>query len=53
MKFIPSGGKEAITYQGGRTEAALLEFMNEQCGTHKLPGGALSDKVRLLSYKLS
>lgn len=46
LKFLPSGGREPVTYNGARSEQALLEFMNEQCGTHKLSGGALSDLVR-------
>ncbi|BGO96092.1 hypothetical protein NBRC10512_007202 [Rhodotorula toruloides] len=45
IKFIPppSKGGQAEAYQGPRTEQAFLEFLNEHCGTHKLPGGLLSD----------
>ncbi|GAA5974590.1 hypothetical protein JCM11641_007014 [Rhodosporidiobolus odoratus] len=45
LKFIqpPSKGGAAETYSGPRTEQALLEFLNEKCGTHKLPGGLLGD----------
>lgn len=43
IKFIPSGGGEAITYEGGRTEDLFLEFLNKKCGTHRVAGGALSE----------
>ncbi|GAA5982909.1 hypothetical protein JCM10908_006828 [Rhodotorula pacifica] len=45
IKFIqpPSKGGKVEAYQGPRTEEAFLEFLNEKCGTHKQPGGILSD----------
>ncbi|GAA5942486.1 hypothetical protein JCM3775_007002 [Rhodotorula graminis] len=45
IKFLapPSKGGAAEAYQGPRTEEAFLEFLNAKCGTHKLPGGVLSD----------
>jgi len=45
IKFLapPSKGGAAEAYQGPRTEEAFLEFLNDKCGTHKLPGGVLSD----------
>ncbi|SGY83423.1 BQ5605_C009g05635 [Microbotryum silenes-dioicae] len=45
IKFIPTGGGKAVDYQGARSEEAFLEFLNEKCGTHRLPGSALSDMV--------
>ncbi|BGP20704.1 hypothetical protein JCM10213v2_008867 [Rhodosporidiobolus nylandii] len=39
----PSKGGAAVNYSGPRTEQALLDFLNEKCGTHKLPGGLLGD----------
>ncbi|BGP19416.1 hypothetical protein JCM10213v2_007505 [Rhodosporidiobolus nylandii] len=39
----PSKGGAAENYSGPRTEQALLDFLNEKCGTHKLPGGLLGD----------
>lgn len=47
IKFIqpPSKGGQVEQYSGPRTEEAFLEFLNEKCGTHKLPGGLLSDLV--------
>ena len=41
IKFFPAGKKEAIPYDGGRTEAAILSFINEQAGTQRVPGGHL------------
>ncbi|KAI5479858.1 protein disulfide-isomerase A6 [Pseudohyphozyma bogoriensis] len=43
LKFIYSNGKPALTYSGARSEEALLQYLNENCGTAKLPGGRLSD----------
>ncbi|GAA6011053.1 hypothetical protein JCM10207_005479 [Rhodosporidiobolus poonsookiae] len=45
LKFIapPSKGGQAEDYRGPRSEEAFLDFLNEKCGTHKLPGGLLSD----------
>lgn len=45
-QFLPSGGRAPIDYSGARSEEAFLEFLNKQCGTHRLPGGLLSDLVR-------
>ena len=42
LKFFPKGG-EPIAYDGARTEAAFVEFLNEHCGTHRTVGGALND----------
>lgn len=45
IKFLApaSKGGAVEAYQGPRTEEALLEFLNDKCGTHKLPGGLLGD----------
>ena len=32
-----------IAYEGGRTEEAFVEFLNEHCGTHRAAGGLLDD----------
>ncbi|KZV64435.1 protein disulfide isomerase [Peniophora sp. CONT] len=42
LKFFPKGG-EPIAYDGARTEAAFVEFLNEHCGTHRSVGGALNE----------
>jgi len=41
IKFFPKGSNEPDTYNGGRTEADLVSFMNEKAGTHRAPGGGL------------
>ena len=41
IKFFPKGSKEPEAYNGGRTEADLLAFLNEKAGTHRAPGGGL------------
>ncbi|GAA5884211.1 hypothetical protein JCM6882_002181 [Rhodosporidiobolus microsporus] len=45
LKFIKpaSRGGAIEDYRGPRTEEGLLAFLNEHCGTHKLPGGLLGD----------
>ncbi|GAA5969403.1 hypothetical protein JCM21900_005686 [Sporobolomyces salmonicolor] len=45
IKFIapPSKGGKVETYQSARSEEAFLEYLNQQCGTNKGPGGVLSD----------
>ncbi|KAF7986489.1 hypothetical protein HWV62_31295 [Athelia sp. TMB] len=42
IKFFAKGG-EVVDYEGGRTEAAFTEFLNEKCGTHRAVGGGLND----------
>ncbi|EMC98075.1 hypothetical protein BAUCODRAFT_412282 [Baudoinia panamericana UAMH 10762] len=41
IKYYPKGSKEAISYEGGRSEGALVTFMNEKAGTHRTIGGGL------------
>merc|ERR1712098_798543 len=35
-------GTTPEAYNGGRTEADLVEFMNSKAGTHRAPGGGLN-----------
>ena len=42
IKFFPKGSQEAVPYSGGRTELDLVNFLNEQAGTFRTPGGSLS-----------
>jgi protein disulfide-isomerase A6 len=44
IKFFPKGG-EPIEYQGGRSEADFVAFLNEKCGTYRAIGGGLNDQV--------
>ena len=41
IKFYPKGSTEAIPYEGGRSEADLISFMNGKAGTHRASGGGL------------
>lgn len=41
IKFFPAGESEPIPYEGGRTEAAFVEFLNKHCGTQRKVGGGL------------
>jgi protein disulfide-isomerase A6 len=46
MTVFPKGSlKEPVNYEKGRTEKDLVDFLNEQAGTHRLVGGALSDNA--------
>ncbi|KFA63218.1 hypothetical protein S40285_04917 [Stachybotrys chlorohalonatus IBT 40285] len=42
IKYFPAGSKEAQPYEGGRTEDAFINFINEKAGTHRTPGGNLN-----------
>lgn len=41
INYYPKGSKEAVPYTGGRTEDALLTFLNDKAGTHRTVGGNL------------
>ncbi|KAK4051555.1 hypothetical protein OIV83_002695 [Microbotryomycetes sp. JL201] len=43
IKFVRPGGQAPVDYSGARTEAAFLEFLNEKCGTNRVPGGGLNE----------
>lgn len=45
IKFFPKDSTEPIDYEGGRTEADFVAFLNEKCGTQRAVGGGLSDEV--------
>ncbi|KAL2011532.1 hypothetical protein VTN00DRAFT_4250 [Thermoascus crustaceus] len=45
IKFFPKGSKEPVPYEGGRSEQAFVDFINEKAGTHRTVGGALDDKA--------
>ncbi|CAG8602823.1 14158_t:CDS:10 [Rhizophagus irregularis] len=46
IKFFPKGeNKTTIDYQGGRTEQDFIDFLNKNCGTHRLVGGGLSEEA--------
>ncbi|KAI7884214.1 disulfide isomerase [Lichtheimia hyalospora FSU 10163] len=42
IKFFAAGeDKEPVAYEGPRSEAGFIEYLNKQCGTHRLVGGSL------------
>ncbi|KAI4717605.1 protein disulfide-isomerase tigA precursor [Aureobasidium sp. EXF-10727] len=41
IKFFPKGSKEPVAYEGGRSEDALVKYLNEKAGTHRTVGGGL------------
>ena len=45
IKFFPAGSTEPVLYEGARSEAAFVEFVNERAGTHRTVGGGLDDKA--------
>jgi protein disulfide-isomerase A6 len=45
IKFFPAGSKDPEDYNGGRTEDALVEFINEKTGLSRVPGGGLNAKA--------
>ena len=46
IKFFPKGNKSnPENYEGGRSEADFVKFLNEKCGTKRAVGGGLSDDV--------
>ena len=42
IKYFAAGSKEPVPYEGGRSEQAFLDFLNEKAGTHRVAGGKLS-----------
>ncbi|TKA63388.1 Protein disulfide-isomerase tigA [Cryomyces minteri] len=41
IKYFPKGSSEAMPYNGGRSEADFVTFLNEKAGTHRAVGGGL------------
>ena len=41
IKYFPKGSTSAEPYNGGRSEADIVEFLNEKAGTHRAVGGGL------------
>ena len=41
IKFFPKGSKQPEDYNGGRTQEALVQFLNEKTGSHRAVGGGL------------
>ena len=45
IKFFPRGSKTPEIYEGERSEDALVAFVNEKAGTHRVVGGGLDAKA--------
>ncbi|KAH0536637.1 hypothetical protein FGG08_006505 [Glutinoglossum americanum] len=45
IKFFPKGSTKPQEYEGGRSEADFVEFLNAQAGTHRVVGGGLNAKA--------
>lgn len=45
IKFFPKGSTEPEAYSGGRSEEALVDFINSKAGTYRLPGGGLNSQA--------
>ncbi|KAF4551176.1 Thioredoxin-like protein 2 [Elsinoe fawcettii] len=41
IKYFPAGSTTPQDYKGGRSEADLVNFLNEKAGTHRVAGGGL------------
>lgn len=45
IKFFPKDNKDGIAYEGGRSEADFVDYLNEKCGTQRSVNGGLLDTV--------
>ena len=48
IKYFPKGSTTPESYSGGRTEADLVQFMNEKAGTHRAVGGGLGPTAGII-----
>ncbi|GAW02151.1 protein disulfide isomerase [Lentinula edodes] len=49
IKFFPKDNKDGITYEGGRSEADFVDYLNEKCGTQRSVNGGLLDTAGRLA----
>jgi protein disulfide-isomerase A6 len=42
IKYFPADNKDGEEYERGRELADFVKFLNDKCGTHRLPGGKLN-----------
>ncbi|KAL9714096.1 hypothetical protein Ac2012v2_002404 [Leucoagaricus gongylophorus] len=49
IKFFSMDNKDGIPYEGGRSEADFVNYLNEKCGTQRKVGGGLNDRAGRLS----
>jgi len=45
FKFFSKDNKEPENYDGDRTEAEIIAYLNEKCGTKRAVGGGLNDQA--------
>jgi len=45
IKYFPKGSTTPQAYEGGRSEKELINFLNENAGTHRAVGGGLDAKA--------
>ena len=45
LKFFSAVNKQGVEYQQGRSEEALVDFLNEKCGTKRAVGGGFEENV--------
>jgi len=45
IKFFSKDDKKPEDYEGGRTEADIVAYLNEKCGAQRAVGGGLDDKA--------
>ncbi|KXN89090.1 Protein disulfide-isomerase tigA [Leucoagaricus sp. SymC.cos] len=51
IKFFSTDNKDGIVYEGGRSEADFVSYLNEKCGTQRKVGGGLNELAgRLPSF---
>lgn len=41
LEFFAAGKQDPSKYDGPYTEAALIKYLNKQCGTNRMPTGEL------------
>ncbi|KAL8781636.1 MAG: hypothetical protein Q9194_000277 [Teloschistes cf. exilis] len=49
IKYFPRGSTTPETYEGGRSEQAVLDFMNQKAGTHRTVGGGLDTNAGIIA----
>lgn len=50
IKFFSKDNKVPEDYEGGRTEADIVAYLNEKCGTQRAVGGGLNEEVCLGAF---
>lgn len=48
LKWFPKDNKKGEDYNGGRTEADFISFINEKTGAKRVAGGGLNDEAGLV-----